>query len=281
MKNLYAALLLGFGVFAGKPVQAENAVSSVRLYALDCGSIQMFDLGALSAGGEFKGQSRAMVDPCFLIRHPKGDLLWDAGLGQALADKVDGDRQPWGHLRLKTKLTDQLAAIGMTPADVEYLSLSHSHWDHLGNANLFAASTFIVNAAEHAYMFSEATKANAEVFSMYAALEKATTVKFTDEYQVFGDNSVVITSMPGHTPGHSTLLIRLVNAGSVMLTGDLYILSEGLEIHAVPTFNTDKVQTLVSMERFDALAKAEGARVIIQHDKAAFESLPKFPAYLD
>jgi hypothetical protein len=49
----------------------------------------------------------------------------------------------------------------------------------------------------------------------------------------------------------------------------------------VPTFNTSAEETLASMDKFEELAKASGARVVIQHEDADFEKLPRAPAYLD
>jgi len=253
----------------------------VKFYALDCGAIDVSDMSTFSREGKFDGEEYALVVPCFLIRHPKGDLLWDSGLEQSLADTPDGIGGGGFHSKLKMKLTDQIAQLGLTPNDIEYLSISHSHPDHAGNANLFAGSTFIANEAEHSFMFSDEMKANSEWFELYSALENADTVMFENEYDVFGDGILVIKSMPGHTPGSSVLLVRLRNAGPLLLTGDLYTHAGARELRAVPTFNIDAQATLESMDQFEALAIKENARVVIQHEKADFEGLPIFPEFLD
>lgn len=259
--------------------QAED--NSVKLYALDCGTINMMDLAVFSREGKYVGEKNLAVDPCYLITHPKGNFLWDTGLHQSLADMPEGLINGPFHLKVKTKLTDQLAELNLTPADINYLSISHSHFDHLGNAGMFAGATFIVNEKERAHMFSDEARANAEIFAAYGALETADTVEFTEEHDVFGDGSAVIKFLPGHTPGHSALMLQLANAGSVFLTGDLYHFTRARENRTVPTFNTDPVETQVSMDSFEALAKEKGARVIIQHEKSDFDKMPKFPAYLD
>jgi N-acyl homoserine lactone hydrolase len=253
----------------------------VKFYALDCGAIDVSDMSSFSREGKFDGEKYALVVPCFLIRHPKGDLLWDTGLEQSLVDKPDGIGDGGFHSKMKIKLTDQLAKLGLTPNDIEFLSISHLHPDHAGNANLFASSTFIANEAEYGFMFSDEMKTNREWFELYSALENADTVMFEDEYDVFGDGIVVIESMPGHTPGSSVLLVRLKNAGALLLTGDLYTHAGARELRTVPTFNTDGQATLKSMDQFEALARKENARVVIQHEKEDFEKLPTFPEFLD
>jgi len=253
--------------------------SSIKLYALDCGAIEISDMSSFSREGKFDGQTKSLVTPCFLIRHPEGDLFWEVGLDQSPSDEShaapgDGDAQ--------LILTDQLAQLGLKPIDIEYLAISHLHPDHTGNANLFAASTFIVNKAERAYMFSdEIIKEHADWHEKYSALEDAETILFEDEYDVFGDGRIVIKSMPGHTPGSSVMLLQLKNAGSLLFSGDLYTHAEARELRAVPVFNTNTKDTLSSMEQFEILAKTENARVIIQHEKADFEALPPFPKFLE
>ncbi|HNR76002.1 MAG TPA: hypothetical protein PKM48_02660, partial [Parvularculaceae bacterium] len=102
-----------------------------------------------------------------------------------------------------------------------------------------------------------------------------------DSYDVFGDKSVIVISMPGHTPGHSVLFIDLEHSGPILLSGDLYHLTEAREKKTIPVFNTDADETLASMQKFEDLATAGGARVIIQHEDADFNNLPRAPAYLD
>ncbi|VAW07849.1 MBL-fold metallo-hydrolase superfamily, partial [hydrothermal vent metagenome] len=107
------------------------------------------------------------------------------------------------------------------------------------------------------------------------------TTEFDGDYDVFGDGSVTILATPGHTPGHTSLLVNLKNSGPVLLTGDLYHLLESREKRIVPTFNTDAEETLRSMDRFEALAAETGARVVIQHVLEDMDVMPKAPEYLD
>ncbi len=260
--------------WANSALSADN----IKLYALNCGSYDVADMKDLSDTGVYDGQKLEMANPCFLIRHPKGDLLWETGHVDSLADKANGEVGGVWHSKLKTKLVVQLAQLNIKPQDIEYLSLSHVHPDHAGNANKFASSTFIVNELEHNFMFSEPAKSNFGVY--YSALEKAKTIIFNGEYDVFDDGAVVIKSMPGHTPGSSVLLVRLNNAGNLLLSGDLYVHAQGRKLNTMHRYNAKKL-TLDSRAKFELLAKKENARVVIQHDKQDFERLPIFPRYLN
>lgn len=255
---------------------AVAAPPDVRLYAMDCGHGTFPDADAFSDDGAYKGKPATMVVPCYLIRHPKGDLIWDTGVPQSLADQPGGG--PAGGLQVKHKLTDQLKQLGLAPADIEYLSISHSHFDHIGNAGLFAKSVWIVDPDEKAYAFRPQARADAAGFAAYSALETSKTVLIEKpSYDVFGDGSVVIYQAPGHTPGHTVLLVKLPKAGNVLLTGDMWHIAESRAARRVPRFNTSKAETLASMDLVEKLAADTHARVVRQHVPEDFTSLPAFP----
>lgn len=283
MKRFLIALSIAAGACGETAQQAE--APQVQLYAMDCGRGAFADVGVFADDGSFDGQSRELVDPCYLIRHPNGDLIWDTGFPDAVADMADGLELTaiGARVTMRVKLADQLAQIGLTPADVEFVSFSHAHGDHTGNGNLFAASTWIVDADERAYLFRDEARADAQSFSTYDQLENAETrlIEGDGDYDVFGDGSVTIIQTPGHTPGHTVLLVRLPNAGPVLLTGDMYHLAESRERRTVPVFNTDRAQTLESMDKVERIASETGARVIRQHVQEDFDALPRFPEALN
>jgi N-acyl homoserine lactone hydrolase len=271
------------GSHAASAAPQVPAAAAVKLYAMNCGDLEFSDVGMFADDGSMRGVARSLVDPCYLIRHPAGDLLWDSGVPDAIADAADGVR-PEGfpvHVMRTTKLAAELADLGLAPTDIEFVSFSHMHFDHTGNANLFAASTWIVDADERAAMFSEKARGSDE-FANYSALENAKTVQIEGDagYDVFGDGSVTIHQAPGHTPGHTVLLVKLPQSGPVLLTGDMWHLAESRDKRLVPAFNFNREQTLASMDRVEALAAATGARVIRQHVAEDFAALPAFPAPL-
>jgi len=271
---LFAAAMLAGPALAAKPSP------DIRLYAMDCGRATLPDADAFADDGSYKGQSKALVIPCFLIRHPKGDLIWDTGVPETIADAPGGKA---AGVTFARKLTDQLKDLGLTPADIKYLSISHSHYDHIGNAGLFASATWIVDPLEKDYAFRQQARDDKAGFARYAALEGAKTVLITGDgpYDVFGDGKVMIYKAHGHTPGHTVLLVRLAKAGPVILAGDMWHIAESRAARRVPRFNFNREQTLASMDKVEALAKATKARMVMEHVPADFDALPKFPAALN
>lgn len=268
LRLLASAMAATFAFGVGAAEAAKAPPKGLELYAIECGRLNMPNADMFSDDGSYKDVAKKMVVPCYLIRHPKGDLIWDTGLPQG-STAAPGAAAP--------TLIDQLKQLDLTPADIEYLSVSHSHFDHIGNAGKFASSTWIVDPDEKAYAFSEQARKNTAQFAAYAALEtsKAALIE-TPTHDVFGDKSVVIYQAPGHTPGHTVLLLRL-KSGAVLLTGDLWHIAESRPNRRVPRFNTNRADTLKTMDMVEALAKETKARVVLEHVPEDFDSLPKFP----
>jgi N-acyl homoserine lactone hydrolase len=270
--------LLGLGL---SYAQAAPPSTAIRLYALDCGHVTFKDMGFFSDTGEFNGQPGAIADPCFVIRHPKGTLVWDTGFGDKYAANKDGvDPQPGAHLSVPVTLVAQLQTLGLTPADVTYVAFSHFHPDHTGNANLFGASTWIINKAELAAVEGPNPVPGADA-SLISAHKGAKSHEIDGDYDVFGDGSVTILRAPGHTPGHQVLEIKLAKTGVVILSGDLYHQLRSRSERLVPVYNVSRADTLASMDRIERIIKNSNARLVIQHAPEDFAALPKFPAYLD
>lgn len=281
-----AALSLSvLALVACGPQPEQTAAPAIQLYTMDCGRGDFANVGMFADDGSLEGQSRTLIVPCYLVRHPDGDLIWDTGFPDAIAAMPGGRMalpEMGAEVVMNASLQSQLEQLGLTPADIRFLSFSHQHGDHTGNGNLFAASTWIVDADERAYMFSDEAR-QGQAFAGYAQLENAQTqlIEGDGDYDVFGDGSVMIVQAPGHTPGHTVLLVRLANAGPVLLTGDMYHLAESRERRLVPSFNVDRGQTLASMDKLDQLVAQTHARVIRQHVIEDFEALPRFPEALN
>jgi len=96
---------------------------------------------------------------------------------------------------------------------------------------------------------------------------------------VFGDQRVIMLALPGHTPGHNGLLVKLPRMGYVLLSGDVAHLRENYLSNGVPSFNSDRAQSIASLDRFKQLAKNLHATVVIQHEEADIDKLPRFPAF--
>jgi N-acyl homoserine lactone hydrolase len=190
---LAGALLTLTASIESAPAQAPKS-GIERMYVLYCGDIALTDMGRFSPGYSGPG---ALSSTCYLFKHTQGWLLWDTGLGDAIASMPEGQKSNAGVWHVKKTLTAQLAEIGVKPSDIRYLALSHSHGDHVGNVNLFPQATLVVQKAEYDWPDPSGTP-------RFPKDMKAT--KAEGDHDLFGDGSVLLISTPGHSPGHQCLL---------------------------------------------------------------------------
>lgn len=273
---LCAALALGLAGCA-----TGGARAPLRVAALYCGEIQIPDISPWSPGFN-QGRPMTFSDNCYLIQHGSEWMLWDSGLPDALAASPDGAGGPMGMRMRRTRtLASQLAALGVAPEQVKHLAFSHTHADHVGNANLFTQATLYMQQAEYDAAFGAEPAKFGFNPALYGKLRDAKVVKLNGDKDVFGDGTVVILSTPGHTPGHQALLLRLPKAGSVILSGDLAHFKENFEQRRVPRFNVSPEQTLASMERVAQLMRSERAQLWINHDSEQNATIPHAPQFVD
>lgn len=270
-------ILLGTGANAQK---RPEPVSSLRLYVFDCGTLDMPDVGRYN----FKREELAtnlMSVACFLIVHPKGTLMWDVGVIPDGDFKAGGAPVKLNYATATKPLLPQLAAVGYAPKDITYVAFSHFHYDHVANGNAFAGSTWLVRPKEREIMFAE-PPSNRTVPANYAALKNAKTkIIKDDEYDVFGDGSVIMKSAPGHSPDHQVLLLRLKKTGPVLLSGDLWHYPEERKLDRYPKTEFDVAQTKASRAVIEAYLKKTGAQLWIQHDYLANQKLKKAPQFYE
>jgi N-acyl homoserine lactone hydrolase len=255
--------------------QPTNTVS-IQLYAMDCGHFDFPDLANFSDTGEYDHQSGSLADPCFLIHHPKGWLLWDTGFPDTFPGRPSGTASTGTVLYRSQSLISELKMLHLSPAEIAYVGFSHLHFDHSGNANLFLSSTWLIQRKEFDFATAKPTPFGVDP-ATFSSYQKAKVHLLDGDYDVFGDGTVRILATPGHTPGHQALLIHLPQKGFVILSGDAFQLRQNRIKQLVPAYNSSRAETLASMDRIEKLAKNLHATVIVQHSMEDSALLPAFP----
>ncbi len=278
MKRALLALVcgcLGSGVAAFAAGGQEPPVR-VTLARLDCGATkQPRDMAIFSDTRAYEGVTKPLVASCYLIRHGDELMLWDTGY--PAATKTDPDSP----MLMKATVVEQLRALNVAPAQVMRVGVSHHHGDHTGQARDFPGATLLIGQGDWAALTATPAAAGfgapdpKPVAHWISGGGKVEQVR--GDLDVFGDGSVVMLDTPGHTPGHHSLLVRLKGRGPVLLTGDLAHFQENYETDGVPSFNTNRADTLASLDRFKTMARNLKATVIIQHDPRDVAKLPAFP----
>jgi glyoxylase-like metal-dependent hydrolase (beta-lactamase superfamily II) len=264
MNRAVLSLVACGAAFSWTPARAQSA-PAVTLTRLQCGTnAAPTDVGQrFSDTYAYNGLKVQLTFSCYLIGHGKDYLIWDTGNPVGTAATAP-----------KTSLTDLLAQLEVTPAQVKYVAISHYHGDHTGQARQFPQATLLIGKGDWDVVTDpKATPPmDPAIFAPWTA-GGGKVEPVVGDRDVFGDGSVIMLSTPGHTPGHHSLLVKLKETGNVLITGDLAHFRENYEGNGVPTFNTDRAQSIASLDRFKKLAANLKATVIIQHDQRDVEKV--------
>lgn len=265
---------------------SAGAAPSIRLYVFDGGTLES-DPARYQLTKQEVGVTQLSV-AAYLIVHPRGLLMWDAGAvsdeewtptGSPVQQRLVLSDAQERFVTLTRPLRAQLLATGHMPGEVTHLALSHYHWDHTANANAFANATWLVRQADRDAMFAQKAAGTSRP-GTYAALKNSRTEIITsDEHDVFGDGTVILKAAPGHTPGHQVLYVKLPQTGGVVLSGDLYHYPQERTLGRFPTFEVNQDQTRASRAALEAFLATTKARLWIQHDFTAHAALRKAPEF--
>ncbi|GAB2869470.1 N-acyl homoserine lactonase family protein [Nocardioides pacificus] len=227
-----------------------------RLFPFRSGHIELPT--AFFLGGE-EGRTRAPIS-CFLIEHPDGLTIFDAGFGRRFS-RPDGTPAD-GHIDLPdSELLDrQVAAAGFDPAEVSRVVCSHLHTDHAGGLDLFPQARIVVQREEWAH----ATTADDRAYHR-PEFETGQDVETVDgEHDLYGDGTVVLVPTPGHTPGHQSARVRAAT-GVAVLAGDACNLTRAMDLLRIPDHAHSEADYRSSLQWF-ADERDAGHHVFPSHD---------------
>lgn len=254
--------------------------AGVGLMRLDCGNEpQPVRVASFSDTFAYPDLRLPLTYSCYLIRHGDQYLLWDTG------NALDGAPEA-----PKTSLVDLLRQAGVPLDRIAYVGVSHPHLDHTGQLPSFPRATLLIGRADWEFVRAQTPPPGMQADDF--AMRRSRFAPWTsgagkvepltgDRKDVFGDGSVVMISLPGHTPGHHGLLVKLDTMGYVLLSGDVTHFRENYESDGVPTWNASRADSLASLDRFKKIAANLHATVIIQHDPRDIGKLPPFPRFAE
>lgn len=212
-----------------------------------------------------------------LIRHKQGNVLFDTGCHP---DVVEHAEERWGPLAKVMKpvmsaaetLLPSLACVGLEPGDIDIVVNSHLHSDHCGCNEFFRKATVLMHAKEFEAANSPTAEAAGYLRKDWDCGQPIETL--TGERDLFGDSSLVLLPLPGHTPGTLAALVNLDRDGQFLLASDTVSLRQSLDTDTAPR-NTWNVEALLKSFAEVRRIEKSGATVICGHDDQQWQSLRK------
>jgi glyoxylase-like metal-dependent hydrolase (beta-lactamase superfamily II) len=214
---------------------------------------------------------------CILLRHAQGNVLFDSGCHPSVATDAAAR---WGGLAKSIvpamaaddNVLAELGRIGLAPNDIDLVVNSHFHMDHCGCNAFFGRASFIVHAHE---MEVARDPANEGKGYFRAEWDTGLPIETIDaEYDVFGDERIVLLPLPGHTPGSIGALATLENSGRFLLAADALSVRVSLERDHAPKNSWSGDLFRKSLDEIRRLER-QGATVLCGHDPEQWQSLKK------
>ena len=263
--GLCATVLIALTATAQAPVPAD-----MTLTRIECGTgATPTDVNQrFSDTFAYKDLKLTFTFSCYLIKHGNDYMVWDTGFAPGSNPNAP-----------KVGIADRLKEVKVAPDQVKFVGISLFHGDDTGQLAPFTNATLLIGKGDWDGITATPPMqgANAAGFKSWID-EKRKVEPLSTDKDVFGDGSVIVLKAPGHTPGHTCLLVKLKDMGPVVLSGDLVHFRENHEHTGVPWFNFDRAQSVASIERVKQLVANLKGTLVIQHDMRDIGKLPAFPA---
>jgi N-acyl homoserine lactone hydrolase len=242
------------------------------LYALQNGFIGFETSGLFY--GERSPDRVAIPVTCYAIRTGDATILFDTGISPRAVPGLLR-RDPLARFGDDDLLVHRLDALGLEPADIDLVVLSHLHFDHAGGADIFASSELAVQKDEYAYAHYPA-----QFFADFYYRKNFDLPGYRWRL-LNGDTELVpgVTALrsDGHTPGHQSLLVELPETGPVILAGDCCYWQRSIDEEIPPGVVWDPTRAMHSIQRLKTLARLTGGRIFPSHDPAFWRAAIKAP----
>ncbi|MGK5638900.1 N-acyl homoserine lactonase family protein [Streptomyces sp. URMC 126] len=226
--------------------------------------VQPLDLGYFVRPASETSGLTARVEPAiaYLVRHPRGTLLFDSGIGA-------GSPETDAHYRPRRRgLREALSAAGARVADIDIVVNCHLHFDHCGGNRLFPGAPLLVQRTELA-----AARRGGYTIDALVDFPGAVYEELDGEAEPFPGVHVVPT--PGHTDGHQSLVVRRSDGTAVVLAGQAYDTASDYAADELARRAAEEggVEDLPGHPAWlDRLADFAPRRVHFAHDHAVWEA---------
>ncbi len=245
------------------------------LSVLHCGSI-FSDKGSVLTYRVDVGKKVEIPVCSYLIRSEQGNLLFDAGVDHSDAPYLTSIGKEL-NMEKEDFLLTRLKEVGVSADDIDFVFLSHLHWDHSGLLKYFPKAKIIIQRQEYGYAINPPPFAEAFYRPRYYD-SPSLNWQFID-----GDQSlmpgITAISTPGHTPGHQSLMVDLPESGTLILSGDCAYVSENLDKEIIPGIFVDPFQALHSLKKIKNLARITNGLIICNHSMEQLRTLKKPPEF--
>jgi glyoxylase-like metal-dependent hydrolase (beta-lactamase superfamily II) len=273
------------------PVIETN--DNISVYYIETAYAKTLEAFTYAGGSPFK--IKKISHMAVYISHPKGDFLFDTGLGKEIDAQFE-EMQGWLKPFFKyTKSKSSKSVLDQKNIKIQKIFLSHMHWDHVGAIEDFPNAKIFTTKEEYDFANSASASLPAFIRSQYDS-EKINWnfIKFNSgpyeifdkSFDLYGDGSIVFVQLDGHSPGSIGMFVNLSIDKRLFFTGDLSWTKEGLLFPAEKFYissilvDDDRLATKKQIFEVSLLLKNKPQiQVIPAHDFDAYGVLKNFSLF--
>lgn len=263
----------------------------------------LLDLGALSGdkgwflpGSLGGGATRSNRSPertwveipvvAALIQHKDGLVLFDAGASPDVNTTRPKTTEEFPLTRFSDQnlLEKQLSLLGLRPADIAYVVISHLHWDHIGQLPTFGNRKVPLILQKRELEWA--------LYSIWQA--KALNYTLEDMQPLIGSNwfpledksfelldGITLEWTGGHTPGHQIVKVTMTSGNTYVLTGDYLHTPEEYDLETKGWLLGDAEEWQAEIRKLKLQVMAQKAKLVISHDPGLWEKYPRAPRWIE
>ncbi len=219
--------------------KSSSSLPAIDITILRCASVVVPEW--IAVRGAFSLAPRRIAHSAILIRHPKATFLYDTGIASTIDRYFTNQsfrfKQTLGKFTMEQPLASHLQRLSLEPRDLDFALISHLHWDHVSGVPDLPHVALRINRVEY-----EAARYG--LLDLHHGLARTllgnnpielfdcngpTYGAFHSSHDLFGDGSIVLIPLPGHTAGNTGMLIQRANGSPLFLVGDAVWVAENFQ----------------------------------------------------